>query len=144
MALLKEDGSLDIEWLNSLPIDEFTKVYGRLTREQVEEYWAKTPTTDGPTQPVIVDYPMESDGVDAFEFLKKQREKYGLKQPGDNDCDGNLNHTKQKIFADMTTITEQDREKYKRIDSLSEDDDNNKMNVHVFFTLLREELEEMA
>ena len=42
MALLKEDGSLDIEWLNSLPIDEFTKVYGRLTREQVEEYWAKT------------------------------------------------------------------------------------------------------
>lgn len=44
----------------------------------------------------------------------------------------------------MTTITEQDRGKYKRIDSLSEDDDNNKMNVHVLFTLLREELEEIA
>lgn len=90
MALLKEDGSLDIEWLNSLPIDEFTKVYGRLTREQVEEYWAKTPTTDGPTQPVEVDYSFEEEiargtMVDAFEFLKKQREKYGLKQPSDND-----------------------------------------------------------
>ncbi len=80
MALLKEDGSLDIEWLDSLPLEEHIKVFCKLTREQVDEYWSKAPQLDGPTKVVIVDYPMESDGVDAVEFLNKQREKYGTKR----------------------------------------------------------------
>jgi len=78
MALLKEDGSLDIEWINKLPIDEFTKVYGKLTREQIDEYWSKQPIKEstGPTRVVKVNYPMERDGVDAIEFINKMREKY--------------------------------------------------------------------
>ena len=84
MALLKEDGSLDIEWLNSLPIDEFTKVYGQLTQEQEDEYCSKLPINEshGPAEAVIVDYSLEEElkrgAAIATDFLNKQREKYGL------------------------------------------------------------------
>lgn len=82
MALLKEDGSLNMEWLDSLPLEEHLKVFGRLTREQVDEFWSRIPLNEykGPTRPVMVDYPMETDGVDAVDFLNKQREKYGTKR----------------------------------------------------------------
>lgn len=46
MALLKEDGSLNMEWLGQLPIEEFTKVFGKLTREQVDEFWSRIPLTN--------------------------------------------------------------------------------------------------
>ena len=38
MAFLKEDGSLDIESINKLPIKEHMKAIGSLTREQFEQY----------------------------------------------------------------------------------------------------------
>lgn len=81
MALLKEDGSLNMEWLGQLPIEEFTKVFGKLTREQVNEYWSRIPLNEskGPTRPVMVDYPMETDGVDAVDFLNKAFGKYGIR-----------------------------------------------------------------
>lgn len=87
MALLKEVGSLNIEWLDSLPLEEHLKVFGRLTREQVNEYWSKIPLNEskGPTRPVMVDYTLEDEiargtAVDAVDFLNKQREKYGTKR----------------------------------------------------------------
>lgn len=81
MALLKEDGSLNMEWLDSLPLEEHLKVFGRLTREQVNEYWSRIPLNEskGPTRPVMVDYPMETDGVDAVDFLNKAFGKYGIR-----------------------------------------------------------------
>lgn len=81
MALLKEDGSLNMEWLGQLPIEEFTKVFGKLTREQVDEFWSRIPLNEskGPTRPVMVDYPMETDGVDAVDFLNKAFGKYGIR-----------------------------------------------------------------
>ena len=85
MALFKENGSLDVEWIDNLPIEEFTKVYFRLTREQEEEFWNKVP---GPTKAVVVDYTFEDEikrgtMVDAVEFLNQQREKYGTKRQDD-------------------------------------------------------------
>ena len=71
MELLKEDGSLNIEWIHTLPVDEYIKVYGILTREQVDEYWSKTSSSHRPILPVIVDRPMETVGVDAVDFLNK-------------------------------------------------------------------------
>ena len=41
MALLKEDGSLDIERINKLPIAEFMDEIGDLTEEQIKEYKSK-------------------------------------------------------------------------------------------------------
>ena len=61
MALLKEDGSLDIERINKLPINERLEEIGNLTKEQVEEYFAKAPIKESntPITPIKVDYKME-------------------------------------------------------------------------------------
>ena len=81
MALLKEDGSLDVERINQLPLEEHIKEMESLTKEQYEEYLSKLPINESqvPMHTVLVDYPMEEDGADAEEFLNKQREYYGLK-----------------------------------------------------------------
>lgn len=83
MIFLKEDGSLDIERINQLPIDEYTKVIGILTREQYKDYVSKLPINESKesTQPIIVDCTMEEDVkrnglVDADEYLKIKMEKY--------------------------------------------------------------------
>ena len=44
MAILKEDGSLDVERMNRLPLEEWMDEMGDLTQEQVEEYLSKLPT----------------------------------------------------------------------------------------------------
>ena len=59
MALLKEDGSLDVERINKLPREEYLREIGRFTREQMKEYISKTPVSYGPIRPVKVDYKME-------------------------------------------------------------------------------------
>jgi len=59
MVLLKEDGSLDVERINKLPLDERLEEIGRFTREQVEEYFSKVPVSNGPITPIKVDYKME-------------------------------------------------------------------------------------
>ena len=81
MAILKEDGSLDFERINKLPLEEYMEEMGTLTQEQVKEYISKLPINESkePIQPVVVDYPMEEDGVDAEVFLNKQRKKYGMR-----------------------------------------------------------------
>ena len=85
MALFKEDGSLDVEWLNNLPIEEFTKVHSGLTRKQKVEFWAKMTKLHGPTK--AVDYTLEDElkrhAAIATDFLNQQREKYGLKRQDD-------------------------------------------------------------
>ena len=40
MEFLKEDGSLDVERIRKLPLEEKCRVIGRFTREQVEEYFS--------------------------------------------------------------------------------------------------------
>lgn len=61
MALLKEDGILDIERINQLPLEEWMDEIGRLTREQFEEYNSKTPLneSENPVRSVMVDYTLE-------------------------------------------------------------------------------------
>ena len=88
MALLKENGSLDIERINKLPIDEYTKEIQGFTDSQLEEYRSminKQPINEAqePVRPIIVDYTIEEDIernglVNADEFFNKIREKYGI------------------------------------------------------------------
>lgn len=77
MAFLKEDGSLDIEYYNSLPLEEWMDEFASLTDEQVDEYISKLPANESkePVRVIVVDYPMEEDGVDAEEFLKNLRKR---------------------------------------------------------------------
>ena len=77
MALLKEDGSLDVERINQLPYEEFMDAMGDLTREQVQEYLEKTPLYESnePIQIIEVDYHMEEDGVNFEELIKELRNR---------------------------------------------------------------------
>lgn len=71
MALLKEDGSLDIERINKLPIEEYMEVIGELTETQYKEYLSTPPLNESKetTKAVLVNYLMEEDGVDAEEVI---------------------------------------------------------------------------
>lgn len=86
MALLKEDGSLDIERINSLPFEQYMDEMGTLTQEQVEEYLSKLPVNESkePMRAVVVDYTLEEDlergSVIAKDFINKMRKKYEKKQ----------------------------------------------------------------
>ena len=79
MALLKEDGSLDIERINKLPLEEHMKEVGSFTREQFKQYVSAIPLNEGKSYPraIMVDSP---HGVDAEDFMNKMREKYGRRQ----------------------------------------------------------------
>jgi hypothetical protein len=63
MALLKEDGSLDIEWINKLPLEEWMDVIGDMSKEQFDEYNSKTPLNESnePARAIEVDYTLEED-----------------------------------------------------------------------------------
>ncbi len=63
MEYMKEDGSLDVERINSLPLEEYMDVIGDLTEEQYEEYVSKLPINESnePMKAVIVDYTLEEE-----------------------------------------------------------------------------------
>lgn len=78
MELMKEDGSLDVERINQLPIDEYIKVIADLTNEQFEEYSSKRPINESreTTRAIFVDYTLDEDIernglVEVDEFLDK-------------------------------------------------------------------------
>ena len=81
MALLKEDGSLDIERINNLPYEEYMEKMGTLTQEQVKEYISKLPINESvePVTAIEVDYTLEDElekgAVLADDLLNKLREK---------------------------------------------------------------------
>lgn len=59
---LKEDGSLDVERIRKLPIEEKDREIGIFTREQMKEYISKLPineTMQNTIKVVKVDYTME-------------------------------------------------------------------------------------
>ena len=63
MAYLKEDGSLDIEYYNSLPLEEWMDEFAALTDEQVDEYISKLPVNEsrGPVRVIVSDYTLEEE-----------------------------------------------------------------------------------
>ena len=82
MIYLKEDGSLDVERIRKLPIEERAKIVGSFNDKQLKYYISKFPFNESqqPIKAVVVDYTMEDEirrgtGVDADEFHKKIREK---------------------------------------------------------------------
>lgn len=76
MEYLKEDGSLDIERINKLPLDEYWDIMGSLTEEQVAEYNRNLPINENASFIRIMeaDRPLEEYGVDAEDILNNLRE----------------------------------------------------------------------
>ena len=81
MAFLKEDGSLDNERINKLPLEEYMDMMGDLTQEQVREYVTQLPINESkePMKAVIVDYTLEDEiergGVIAEDLINNLRKK---------------------------------------------------------------------
>ena len=77
MALLKEDGSLDVERMNKLPLKEFTHELINLTNEQYREYISKLPLNEsnGCVRPIVVEdveeYLREGGFVNAWDVINK-------------------------------------------------------------------------
>ena len=85
--ILKENGSLNVELINNLPLEEYMETMGNLTQEQVEEYLCKTPINESKNamRAITVDYTMEEDitlrgSVLIEDFINNEREKYDHKQ----------------------------------------------------------------
>lgn len=83
MVLLKEDGSLDVECIRKLPIEERAKIVSSFNDNQLKYYISKFPVNESqqPIKAVVVDYTMEDEisrgtGVDADEFFNKMRRMY--------------------------------------------------------------------
>ena len=82
MEILKEDGKLNIEQINNLPIEEYMEVIGGLTDEQYKEYLSNLPITESkePVRAVVVDYTLEDELARgcalAEDFMNKMRKKY--------------------------------------------------------------------
>lgn len=76
MAFLKEDGSLDVEKINRLSLEERFDAIGSLTKKQLQEYLSKQPINESKNYPryIRVDKPMEQWGVDAMEYLNKLKD----------------------------------------------------------------------
>lgn len=75
---LKEDGSLDVECINKLPLEEYMHTIGGLTQEQVKEYISGVlliRESQEPMRPVYVDYGFDDErsGVDAEAFINGLR-----------------------------------------------------------------------
>lgn len=75
MVYLKTDGSLDIDHINILPIEERMMVMGNLTSAQYDYYVSTFPINEGNqhTEAVCVDYGFDDkrSGIDIDEYLKK-------------------------------------------------------------------------
>ena len=67
---MKEDGSLDVEHINKLPLEEYMDTIGDLSEEQYEEYLSKLPINESnePIRVIKVDRPM---GVNADDVINK-------------------------------------------------------------------------
>lgn len=80
MVYLKEDGSLDIERIRKLPIEERAKMVSSFNDNQLKYYISKFPVneTQQPLKAVPVDYDFNDirSGVDADEFFNKMKKMY--------------------------------------------------------------------
>lgn len=54
MAMLKEDGSLNIEWITQLPTKERHRVMARLTPKQFKEYASSLPLNESKQQTKLI------------------------------------------------------------------------------------------
>ena len=77
MALLKEDGSLDVEGIQKLPYKEYLHEICNFTKEQYEEYVSKLPINESQetVTPIYVDnveeYLRKWGYVNAWDVLNK-------------------------------------------------------------------------
>ena len=81
MKYLKEDGSLEVEHIIQLPLEECVSIIENLTQEQYRSFVSKLPLNEGhkpiTIHEIVVDYGFDDarSGVDAEEFLNNWRKE---------------------------------------------------------------------
>lgn len=78
MVPQKEDGSLDVERIDQLPVEEHMRVLGEFTSKQMDEYLSRSSIIEDKNCPrnIIVDYSMEDEiergtAVDIDKYLRE-------------------------------------------------------------------------
>ena len=81
MALLREDGGLDVERINRLPLEEYMNEMETLTQEQVKEYISKLPVDESnePMRAINVDSTFDI-GVNADDIINYLKNMCNKKQ----------------------------------------------------------------
>lgn len=117
--ILKEDGSLNVELINKLPIEEYMETMGDLTQEQIKEYLCKTPINESKEsmRAIQVDYTIEEEialkgSVFIEDFINKEREKYEKKRnyvevtydPNQGKINGSTDPYVQKIVTSTNSL----------------------------------------
>ena len=77
MVFLKEDGSLDIERINQLPLEDFIRVVESLTEKEYS-YFASNQMINEciePVRTINADWDVEKDWVDADELINNMRKR---------------------------------------------------------------------
>lgn len=80
MIPLKEDGSLDIDRINRLSINDYINVIENLTEQQLEYYNSTIPINESRqhTKAVFVDYTMEDEiergAINIMDYLDKKKD----------------------------------------------------------------------
>ncbi len=82
MVPLKENGGLDIERINKLPLVQYLTYIRAFTKSQLEEFLSKTPPNESyePMEPIQVDFGFEDkrSGVDIDAYLATKKKRYQL------------------------------------------------------------------
>ena len=79
MIPIKEDGTLYVELINKLPLNDYMEVMGELSSKQLDYYMANTPME--PSAGPVIPIPEEDDiidlgwGVDAKKLLDQMKRK---------------------------------------------------------------------
>lgn len=81
MIPLKADGTMDVKFIEKLPIEDFQELLDEMNREQVDYLFADAKPSGEPIQPLKVDYSNEDledwgFGFDADKVLARLRKKH--------------------------------------------------------------------
>lgn len=74
-----QDGSVDVKFIEILPIDDFEEVINEMSWKQIEYLFSFATPAQGPVNPIKVDYALEEledwgFGFDGDKVLKRLRE----------------------------------------------------------------------
>lgn len=72
-SYMRSDGSLDIECLNKMSIGKIMEILPNLSEEQVDEYYANTPQSTEPIEPIKIDEEFEKNVVEKHTRHRKYR-----------------------------------------------------------------------
>ena len=109
-SYIRSDGSLDVECLHKLSLGKIMEILPNLNREQVEEYFAKTPKMNGPIEPIKIDKKFEKDLIEKHTRSRKFRHEENAAKIADLYM---ANHTRSEfVLVKLCSTSEASEDRY--------------------------------